>query len=148
MSESAAWSTAAGAGQPARAPAVLGFGHCPGQYLPPYVVCVSNCAFPRSGCKSCGRNLEQYCPEKRWTYNSKGMPTRGEAEAINQGGYSTQMVVDYKFCFRIPKNLPLDAAAPLLCGAQPWPAVYVEPRSGALRGSGWAGPLQLGLCEL
>lgn len=32
-----------------------------------------------------------------------------------QGGYSTLMVVDQKFLFRIPENLPLDGAAPLLC---------------------------------
>jgi len=32
-----------------------------------------------------------------------------------QGGYSNVLVVDENYALRMPKNLPLDAAAPLLC---------------------------------
>lgn len=62
-------------------------------------------------CGSCQEGLEQYCElGANLTYNSKekdGSPTLG--------GYSTQIVVNDDFVLRIPDNLPLDKAAPLLC---------------------------------
>ncbi|KAH8943557.1 hypothetical protein BDL97_13G058200 [Sphagnum fallax] len=62
-------------------------------------------------CDPCTRHLEQYCLKKViWTYSDKdydGTPT--------QGGYSTIMVCKQEFVLKIPTNLPLDAAAPLLC---------------------------------
>jgi uncharacterized zinc-type alcohol dehydrogenase-like protein len=45
------------------------------------------------------------------TYNSKSRDGR----EINQGGYSTDIVVDEHYVLKIPENLPLDATAPLLC---------------------------------
>lgn len=63
-------------------------------------------------CDSCHEGLEQYCSEgMTGTYNSR---TRDGKEAT-QGGYSTKIVVDENYALKIPKNLPLDAAAPLLC---------------------------------
>jgi uncharacterized zinc-type alcohol dehydrogenase-like protein len=53
---------------------------------------------------------EQYEPGVVFTYNSTdidGTPT--------MGGYSDKIVVKQDFVLRIPANLPLDAAAPLLC---------------------------------
>jgi uncharacterized zinc-type alcohol dehydrogenase-like protein len=62
-------------------------------------------------CPSCQRSLEQYCDVHTvWTYNGRekdGTPT--------YGGYSERIVVDENYVLRIPDNLPLDAAAPLLC---------------------------------
>lgn len=62
-------------------------------------------------CESCGEGLEQYCSQgANMTYNGKerdGSPS--------QGGYSTQIVVDENYVLRLPNNLALDAAAPLLC---------------------------------
>ena len=62
-------------------------------------------------CTSCRRDLEQYCINGAvWTYNGKdkdGSPT--------YGGYSDRIVVDENYALRMPKNLPLDACAPLLC---------------------------------
>jgi len=62
-------------------------------------------------CTSCQRGLEQYCINgATWTYNAKdkeGAPT--------YGGYSDKIVVDENYALRMPKNLPLDACAPLLC---------------------------------
>ena len=62
-------------------------------------------------CPSCIEGLEQYCERGMVaTYNSRekdGTPT--------YGGYSTQIVVDENYVLRIPKNLALDCAAPLLC---------------------------------
>ena len=62
-------------------------------------------------CPSCAEGLEQYCVNGFvGTYNGvdkDGSPT--------YGGYSTMVVVDQNFVLKIPENLPLDAAAPLLC---------------------------------
>ncbi len=62
-------------------------------------------------CPECQAGIEQYCATRPvFTYNSAesdGTPT--------QGGYSERIVVDENYTLRIPGNLPLDAAAPLLC---------------------------------
>lgn len=62
-------------------------------------------------CESCSRGLEQFCLNG-WvgTYNSMGkdgQPT--------YGGYANNVVVHEDFVLRVPDNLPLDGAAPLLC---------------------------------
>jgi len=63
-------------------------------------------------CEHCHEHLEQYCSEKMTlTYNDR---TR-DGKEVTQGGYSTKIVVDEEYVFRIPQNLPMDAAAPLLC---------------------------------
>ncbi len=63
-------------------------------------------------CASCGQGLEQYCEKgMTGTYNSVDRET-GEP---TYGGYSNHIVVDEKYVLTIPKNLPLDQAAPLLC---------------------------------
>ena len=63
-------------------------------------------------CESCKAGNEQYCTGTGMvgTYNGAekdGTPT--------MGGYSERIVVDENYVLRIPDNLPLDAAAPLLC---------------------------------
>jgi alcohol dehydrogenase (NADP+) len=62
-------------------------------------------------CPQCRAGLEQYCTAGLvFTYNGRehdGTPTFG--------GYSDKIVVDENYVFRLPQNLPLDAAAPLLC---------------------------------
>ena len=63
-------------------------------------------------CAACHQGLEQYCPEPFVaTYNSReygsGTPT--------YGGYSKAIVVDEHFVLRLPENLDMAAAAPLLC---------------------------------
>lgn len=63
-------------------------------------------------CENCNDDLEQFCSEgATFTYNSK---TR-DGKEITQGGYSTKMVVDENYVLKVPDNLPMDAAAPLLC---------------------------------
>ncbi len=63
-------------------------------------------------CKSCGEGLEQYCEKgANFTYNS----LEKDGQTPTQGGYSTWIVVDEKFTLRIPKELDLAGAAPLLC---------------------------------
>lgn len=62
-------------------------------------------------CQSCKDGEEQFCAKGNFTYN--GMETDGKTPTY--GGYSTRVVVDEKFVLRMPANLPLDKAAPLLC---------------------------------
>ncbi|OLP53673.1 hydroxyacid dehydrogenase [Rhizobium rhizosphaerae] len=62
------------------------------------------------GCAARDVDLEQYMPGLVPTYNGReadGTPT--------MGGYSDQIVVKEGYVLSIPANLPLDAAAPLLC---------------------------------
>jgi len=63
-------------------------------------------------CSSCKEGLEQYCQEMFVaTYNGADRQT-GENTF---GGYSDQIVCDEDFVLRLPENLDLAAAAPLLC---------------------------------
>ncbi len=63
-------------------------------------------------CSSCHEGLEQYCEKgANFTYNG----VEKDGKTATQGGYSTQIVVDEKYTLRIPPQLPLDGAAPLLC---------------------------------
>jgi len=65
-----------------------------------------------SHCSPCERGLEQYCQEgMTGTYNSM----ERDGKAATQGGYSDKIVVNENYVLKIPSNLPLDAAAPLLC---------------------------------
>lgn len=62
-------------------------------------------------CDSCREGLEQYCENGAlMTYGSKD-PRGG----ITQGGYSTKIVVDENYVLRVPTQIPLERAAPLLC---------------------------------
>jgi uncharacterized zinc-type alcohol dehydrogenase-like protein len=63
-------------------------------------------------CDSCRDRLEQYCNEMILTYSSPDKHLPGQ---MTYGGYSTQIVVDDRFVFRIPAGLNAAAAAPLLC---------------------------------
>lgn len=63
-------------------------------------------------CPACRAKLEQLCPSMTLTYNS---PDKHGAAAVTYGGYSDSVVVDEDFVLRIPANLDLAGAAPLLC---------------------------------
>ena len=68
-------------------------------------------------CASCRAGLEQYCDRDAttWTYNS---PDRASPGKVTYGGYSSHIVVDERFCLRVPEKLALvalAAVAPLLC---------------------------------
>jgi len=63
-------------------------------------------------CDNCKDHLEQFCLNgPTFTYNSPDKHTGG----TTYGGYSDSVVVDEAFVLRMPKNLNLAAAAPLLC---------------------------------
>jgi uncharacterized zinc-type alcohol dehydrogenase-like protein len=62
-------------------------------------------------CATRNVDLEQYMPGLVQTYN--GVESDGVTPTM--GGYSEHMVVKEGYVLSIPDNLPLDAAAPLLC---------------------------------
>jgi uncharacterized zinc-type alcohol dehydrogenase-like protein len=62
-------------------------------------------------CPACKEGLEQFCPGPVLTYNSPDKHTG----KVTYGGYSESIVVDERFVLRIPSNLNLAGAAPLLC---------------------------------
>ncbi|MCU0358405.1 MAG: NAD(P)-dependent alcohol dehydrogenase [Cyclobacteriaceae bacterium] len=63
-------------------------------------------------CANCQSHLEQYCEEgMTGTYNAY----ERDGVTIAQGGYSTTIVTDERYVFRIAGSLDLAGAAPLLC---------------------------------
>jgi alcohol dehydrogenase (NADP+) len=62
-------------------------------------------------CSHCKDGFEQFCPNMILTYNSPDRHLGG----VTYGGYSESIVVDERFVLRVPTNLNLAGAAPLLC---------------------------------
>jgi alcohol dehydrogenase (NADP+) len=62
-------------------------------------------------CPECKAGLEQFCPNPTFTYNFPDKHLGG----VTFGGYSDSIVVDQRFVLRVPSNLGLAGAAPLLC---------------------------------
>jgi uncharacterized zinc-type alcohol dehydrogenase-like protein len=62
-------------------------------------------------CHSCQENLEQFCSDVVFTYNSPDEHTG----AVTYGGYSTNIVVDENFVLKVSSKVDLAATAPLLC---------------------------------
>ena len=62
-------------------------------------------------CPHCKAGFEQFCPNFTLTYNSPDKYLGG----VTYGGYSDGIVVDEQFVLRVPTNLNLAGAAPLLC---------------------------------
>ncbi len=63
-------------------------------------------------CENCRDNLEQFCEKgPTFTYNSPDKYSGG----MTYGGYAECIVADEAFVLRVPGNLDLAAAAPLLC---------------------------------
>jgi uncharacterized zinc-type alcohol dehydrogenase-like protein len=62
-------------------------------------------------CPQCKAGFEQFCPNLTLTFNSPDKHLGG----MTYGGYSDSIVVDERFVLRVPANLNLAGAAPLLC---------------------------------
>jgi len=62
-------------------------------------------------CPECRAGLEQFWPNMILTFNSPNKHLGG----VTYGGYSDGIVVDQRFVLRVPSNLDLAGAAPLLC---------------------------------
>jgi uncharacterized zinc-type alcohol dehydrogenase-like protein len=62
-------------------------------------------------CPRCKAGFENFCPNMTLTFNSPDKHLGG----VTYGGYSASIVVDERFVLRVPSNLDLAGAAPLLC---------------------------------
>jgi uncharacterized zinc-type alcohol dehydrogenase-like protein len=62
-------------------------------------------------CPNCQANVEQFCPEATFTYNSPDKHLGG----VTYGGYSESIVVNENFVLKVPGALDLAGVAPLLC---------------------------------
>jgi uncharacterized zinc-type alcohol dehydrogenase-like protein len=62
-------------------------------------------------CPECQAGFEQFCPNMVLTYNFPDQHTG----SVTYGGYSDSIVVTERFVLRVPSNLDLAGAAPLLC---------------------------------
>ncbi len=62
-------------------------------------------------CPACKDGLEQFCAGATFTYNAPDKHLGG----VTYGGYSESIVVTEHFALRVPENLDLAGAAPLLC---------------------------------
>ncbi len=63
-------------------------------------------------CPHCRANVEQFCPNSTFTYNSHD---RHQTAPVTYGGYSGSIVVNEHFVLKIPANLDPAGAAPLMC---------------------------------
>lgn len=95
-------------------------------------------------CNPCKDFNEQYCDKGFvWTYGGVKQYTKvgGNKENRTYGGYSASHVVDERFVFLIPKNLPLEKAAPIMCAGITMydPLVHWGFASGAKRTVGIVG---------
>ncbi len=69
-------------------------------------------------CEACKEGEEQFCAEgMSATYNGFERKPEGGLDTTRPtyGGYSTCITVDESYVLRIPANMPLERAAPLLC---------------------------------
>jgi alcohol dehydrogenase (NADP+) len=81
------------------------------KYKPGDLVAVGCMVDSDRTCQNCKRDLEQFCPNMTLTFNSPDKHLGG----VTYGGYSESIVVDEHFVLRLPSNLNIAGAAPLLC---------------------------------
>jgi uncharacterized zinc-type alcohol dehydrogenase-like protein len=81
------------------------------RYKPGHLAAVGCLVDSDGTCPQCKAGLEQFCPNGTFTFNSPDKHLGG----VTYGGYSDSVVVDERFVLRVPSNLDLAGAAPLLC---------------------------------
>jgi alcohol dehydrogenase (NADP+) len=81
------------------------------KYKPGDLVAVGCLVDSDHTCPQCKAGFEQYCPNLTLTFNSPDNHLGG----VTYGGYSASIVVDEHFVLRVPSNLNVAGAAPLLC---------------------------------
>src|ERR1700693_6091710 len=81
------------------------------KYKPGDLVAVGCMVDSDRTCPNCKTGFEQYCPNLTLTFNSPDKYLGG----VTYGGYSASIVVDEHFVLRVPSNLNVAGAAPLLC---------------------------------
>jgi uncharacterized zinc-type alcohol dehydrogenase-like protein len=82
------------------------------QYKPGDLAAVGCLVDSDRTCARCKAGFENFCPNLTLTF---GSPDKDGTAPVTYGGYSESVVVDERFVLRVPSNLDLAAAAPLLC---------------------------------
>src|ERR1700753_4239724 len=90
---------------------VLTTGSAVTKFKPGDIVAVGCMVDSDGTCSACQEGLEQFCPNFTLTYNSPDKLSGG----VTYGGYSESVVVNQRFVLKVPSNLDLAGAAPLLC---------------------------------
>jgi uncharacterized zinc-type alcohol dehydrogenase-like protein len=90
---------------------VIKVGSAVTKYKPGDLVAVGCLVDSDRTCPQCKAGFEQYCPNLTLTFNSPDKYLGG----VTYGGYSASIVVDEHFVLRVPSNLNVAGAAPLLC---------------------------------
>src|SRR5438552_9762266 len=90
---------------------VIKVGSAVTKYKPGDLVAVGCMVDSDRTCTQCKADLEQFCPNMVLTFNSPDKHLGG----VSYGGYSDSIVVDEHFVLRVPTNLNVAGAAPLLC---------------------------------
>src|SRR5579871_3163135 len=90
---------------------VTGVGSAVTKYKPGDLVAVGCLVDSDGTCPQCKAGFEQFCPNMTLTYNFPDKHLGG----VTYGGYSDSIVVSERFVLRVPENLPMAGAAPLLC---------------------------------
>jgi alcohol dehydrogenase (NADP+) len=81
------------------------------KYKPGDIVAVGCISDADETCPDCKAGLEQFCPNMTLTFNAHDKHLGG----TTYGGFSESIVVDERYVLRVPTNLNLAGAAPLLC---------------------------------
>src|SRR5438067_9445756 len=81
------------------------------KYKPGDLVAVGCLVDSDRTCPHCKAGLEQFCPNMVLTFNSPNKYLGG----VTYGGYSASIVANEHFVLRVPTNLNVAGAAPLLC---------------------------------
>jgi uncharacterized zinc-type alcohol dehydrogenase-like protein len=90
---------------------VTGVGSAVSGFKPGDLAAVGCLVDSDGACPACQAGLEQFCRNATLTYNLPDKHLGG----VTYGGYSDSIVVDQRFALRVPENLDLAGAAPLLC---------------------------------
>lgn len=87
------------------------------RFAPGEIVAVGCLVDSDGSCPECRAGFEQFCFNQVPTYGGRDRHSGG----VTYGGYSESVVVDERFVLRVPPNLDLAGAAPLVCaGITTW----------------------------
>ncbi len=90
---------------------VIGVGSAVTRFKPGDLAAIGCLVDSDRTCPRCKAGLENFCPNLILTFNSPDKHLGG----VTYGGYSDSIVVDEHFVLRVPSNLDVAGAAPLLC---------------------------------
>jgi uncharacterized zinc-type alcohol dehydrogenase-like protein len=108
-------------------------------------------------CEQCTTDNENYCDKgmtETYDHEKRHGRVLGNPESRTWGGYCGSSVVHEHFCLTIPKSLPLDKAAPILCAGitmwdplRHWGFTEGKPRTVGIVGIGGLGTMGIKIAK-